>query len=339
MPEIIADSIDRLTCVEMRIPGIDRGIVEPLYRAARAAQGGSPLALRAASLLRERVRADDAVLVITGAGVPPYLPYGETDGPPGAVALARAIGRGLGARTVLVTEPHYMPGLRAAAAAAGLPVLDDDLAEQRPGAVVMRTFPVDDQEGRREAEALVAHYHPAAVIAVEKLGPNAKGVIHSLRGVDGTAHTGKAHHLIQVAQAREVPTVGFGDAGNELGCGLIYDTVRRVLQYGAKCQCPCGDGMATTVKTDVLVISNTSNWGAYGTAACLALLMHDVALLPAPDEERRVIEQCAQHGAGDGMVGLPIPWVDGTSTDVQEAMLTMLRMIVTNGLRQLRRPF
>ena len=64
-----------------------------------------------------------------------------------------------------------------------------------------------------------------------------------------------------------------------------------------------------------------------------------VALLPAPDEERRVVEQCAQHGAGDGMVGLPIPWVDGTSTDVQEAMLTMLRMIVTNGLRQLRRPF
>jgi D-glutamate cyclase len=204
---------------------------------------------------------------------------------------------------------------------------------------VMHTFPVDDEEGRNKAETLVAHYHPAAVIAIEKLGPNAKGVIHSLRGVDGTAHTGKGHHLIQAAQARQVPTIGFGDAGNELGCGLIYDTVRRVLQYGAKCQCPCGDGMATTVRTDVLVISNTSNWGAYGTAACLALLMHDVSLLPAPDEERRVVEQCAQHGAGDGMVGLPIPWVDGTSTDVQEAMLTMLRMIVTNGLRQLRRPF
>jgi len=339
MPEIIGDNIDRLTSVEMRIPGIDRGIIEPLYQAAREAQGGSPLTLRAARLLRERVRASDAVVIITGAGAPPYLPYGETDGPPGAVALARAIGRGLGARTVLVTEPHYMPGVRAATAAAGLPVLDDGLATRRAGAVVLRTYPVGDEEGRREAEALLTQYRPAAVIAVEKLGPNAKGVIHSLRGIDGTAHTGKAHHLIQAAQTRQVPTIGFGDGGNELGCGLIYETVRRVLEFGSKCQCPCGDGMATTVKTDVLVISNTSNWGAYGTAACLALLLRDIALLPTPDEERRVIEQCAQQGAGDGMAGLPIPWVDGTSTEVQEAMLTMLRMIVTNGLRQLQRPF
>ncbi len=338
MPEIIGENIDRLTCVEMRIPGIDRGIIAPLYRAAREAQG-SPLTLRAARLLRERVSAKDAVLIVTGAGVPPYLPYGETDGPPGAVALARAIGRGLGARTVLVTEPHYMPGVRAAAAAAGLPVLDDDMAARRPGAVVLRTYPVGDEEGRREAETQLTQYRPACVIAVEKLGPNAKGVIHSLRGIDGTAHTGKAHHLIEAAQARRVLTIGFGDGGNELGCGLIYETVRRVLEYGAKCQCPCGDGMATTVKTDALVISNTSNWGAYGTAACLALLLRDPSLLPTPGEERRVIEQCAQHGAGDGMVGLPIPWVDGTSTEVQEAMLTMLHMIVANGLRQLRRPF
>jgi hypothetical protein len=339
MPEIIGDNIDRLTCVEMRIPGIDRGIIEPLYRAARDAQGGSPLTLRAARLLRERVGANDTVLVVTGAGVPPYLPYGETDGPPGAVALARAIGRGLGSRCVLVTEPQYAPALRAAAAAGGLPMVDDALTAQRPGAVVLRTYPVGDEEGRREAENLLAQYRPAAVIAVEKLGPNAKGVIHSLRGIDGTVHTGKAHHLIEAAEARQVLTIGFGDGGNELGCGLIYATVRLVLEYGSKCQCPCGDGTATTVKTDVLVISNTSNWGAYGTAACLALLLRDPSLLPTADEERRVIEQCAQHGAGDGMVGLPIPWVDGTSTAVQEAMLTMLHMIVANGLRQLRRPF
>jgi hypothetical protein len=339
MPEIIAESIDRLTCVEMRSPGIDRGIIEPLYRAAREAQGGSPLSLHAARLLQERVGANDTVVIITGAGTPPYLPYGETDGPPGAVALARAIGRGLGARIVLLTEPQYMPGVRAAAAAGGLPLLDDALATSRPGAVVLRSYPVGDEEGRREADAILSQYKPAVVIAVEKLGPNAKGVIHSLRGVDGTAHTGKAQHLIHAAQSRKVATIGFGDGGNELGCGLIYDTVRRVLEYGTKCQCPCRGGMATTVKTDLLVISNTSNWGAYGTAACLALLRRDPALLPDPKEERMVIEECALHGAGDGMAGLPIPWVDGTSLEVQEAMLVMLHMIVSNGLKQLRRPF
>jgi len=339
MAEIIGDNIDRLVSVEMRMPGIDRGIIAPLYQAARDAQGGAALTLRAARLIHERVKADDWIVIITGAGAPPYLPYGETDGPPGAVALARAIGRGLGARTALVTEPQYMPGLRAAAAAGGLPLVEDDLARRRPGAVVLRPFPVDDDEGRREAETLLDRYAPAAVVAVEKLGPNAKGEIHSLRGINGTAHTGKAHHLILAARERRVSTIGFGDGGNELGCGLIYDTVRRVLEYGAACQCPCGDGMATTVKTYVLVISNTSNWGAYGASACLALLLRDPSLIPAPREERGVIEQCARHGAGDGMSGLPVPSVDGTSLEVQEAMLTLLHMIVVNGLRELRRPF
>src|SRR2546430_12042646 len=121
MPDIIGDNIDRLTCVEMRIPGIDRGIIEPLYRAAREAQGGSPLTLRAARLLRERVKADDAVLIITGAAAPPYLPYGETDGPPGAVARARAIGRGWAASTPLAARRRHTPRLRTAAAAARLP--------------------------------------------------------------------------------------------------------------------------------------------------------------------------------------------------------------------------
>ncbi|SRR5579871_233378 len=339
MPEIIAESIDRLTCVEMRSPGIDRGIIAPLYQAAREAQGGEPLSLRAARLLQSRVGTGNTVAIITGAGAPPYLPYGETDGPPGAVALARAVGRGLGASVRLLTEPQYLPGVRASVAAAGLPMLDEARAGARPGGVVLETYPVGDEEGRRAAEDVMDRSTPAVVIAVEKLGPNAKGVIHSLRGVDGTVHTGKAHHLIDAAKRRGVPTIGYGDGGNELGCGMIYETVRRVLQHGAECQCPCRGGMATVVATDVLVVANTSNWGAYGTAACLAVLLRNPGLLPSPDEERRVIEQCALHGAGDGMTGLPIPWVDGTSTEVQQAVLTMLHMIVANGLKELNRPF
>jgi ferredoxin len=168
VPEIIAHNIDRLTCVEMRSPGIDRGIIEPLYRAAREAQGGVPLSLRAARLIQERVQPKDTAVIITGAGAPPYLPYGETDGPPGAVALARAIGRGFGARIVLVTEPRYRPGVEAAARAGGLPVVDDALAAQRPGAVVVRSYPVEDDAGRREAEAILTQYTPSIVIAVEK---------------------------------------------------------------------------------------------------------------------------------------------------------------------------
>src|SRR3989304_2964407 len=99
MSEVIGDNIDRLTLVEMRMQGIDRGKVEHLYRAAREVQGG-PLTMRAATLLRDRVKRGDYVVIATGASSPPYLPAGETDGPPGAVAIAASLGRGLGARPV-----------------------------------------------------------------------------------------------------------------------------------------------------------------------------------------------------------------------------------------------
>jgi hypothetical protein len=51
------------------------------------------------------------------------------------------------------------------------------------------------------------------------------------------------------------------------------------------------------------------------------------------------VEQCALTGASDGMSALPVPWVDGTSLEVQEAVVTMLGMIVSNGLRTIQRPF
>lgn len=338
MPEVIGDNVDRLTLVEMRMQGIDRGKVERLYRAARGVQGG-PLTMRAATLLRDRVKQGDYVVIVTGASSPPYLPSGETDGPPGAVAIAAALGRGLGARPVLVAEPECLPALQAAAAAAGLPVMNDNLAAQRTGAAVCQTLPIDDEESRHKAQAILEQYRPRVVIAIEKLGPNAKGVFHSLRGVDVTRYTGKAHHLIEKAQQEQILTLGFGDGGNELGCGLIYETTRQIMDYGATCQCPCGDGMATITSTDVLVISSISNWGAYGTVACLAWLLGDPSLIPDPADERRVIEQCALRGASDGMTGLPIPWVDGTPIEVQMAILTMLHTIVVNGLKRLNRPF
>src|SRR5207253_10015563 len=144
-------------------------------------------------------------------------------------------------------------------------------------------------------------------------GPNAKGEIHSLQGFNSTADTARVHHLFDLAADRGVLTVGYADGGNEIGCGVIYKETREIMPAGAVCQCPCGDGMATVVSTDVLVVANTSNWGAYGTTACLAFLLGDASLLQDAATERRMVEQCAMAGAGDGMSGMAIPWVDGSN--------------------------
>src|ERR1700742_507917 len=98
--EITGESLDRAVSIEMRFAsGLPRGVTTPLYDAARAAAGGS-MTYRAAMALKERVKRGDHVLVVTGAGTPPGLPQGETDGPLGAAAVARAVELGLGAKPI-----------------------------------------------------------------------------------------------------------------------------------------------------------------------------------------------------------------------------------------------
>jgi hypothetical protein len=77
-------------------------------------------------------------------------------------------------------------------------------------------------------------------VFIEKTGPNAKGVHHSIMGTaKNPDETGHAFHLAEAAKARGIVTIGVGDGGNEIGNGLIYDAARQIQPYGLKCQCDC----------------------------------------------------------------------------------------------------
>jgi D-glutamate cyclase len=338
MPQIIGDNVDRLVTVEMRNQGIVRGNIVQLYAAARR-KLGEPLTMLAAKRLQKAIQPGDSVIIATGAGNWPWMPHGETDGPPGAASLARAITLGLGGRCVVVSDETKLPPIASSFRAVGILVGDADLVRARTGAAAIVPFAIEDGSARTQAQDLLDRWNPKAIIAVENPGPNAKGEFHSLQGINTTVGTAKVHHLFELATQRGILTIGVGDGGNEIGCGLIYEDTRRIMPAGSRCQCPCQDGMATNVSTDVLVIGSASNWAAYGISACLGFLVGDSLLLQDAATERRVVEQCALSGATDGMTALPIPWVDGTTLAVQEAVVTMLGMIVANGLRSINRPF
>jgi len=129
--EIVGDSIDRAINIEMRFrAGLPRGVTYPLYAAAREKQK-KPLTWLAAKLLMDKVKPGQHVFVVTGAGTPPGLPQGETDGPPGAAAIARAIEIGLGAKPILISEARNMPAVIKSTEAAGVAVVDEALFNQR----------------------------------------------------------------------------------------------------------------------------------------------------------------------------------------------------------------
>src|SRR5690606_4019445 len=100
------------------------------------------------------------------------------------------------------------------------------------------------------------------------------------------SHRANLDHLFRTARMLGKRTIGIGDGGNEIGCGNIYESLSREMpEYAYKDTTPCGGGVYSVVETDVLLIANSSNMGANGLTAGLALLRQDLSLCHTPDAE------------------------------------------------------
>lgn len=340
MSEVFGEYVDRLCNVEMRMNGPLRGATHLLYDRARRAQG-APLTYLAARRLLEEVHEYDFVIFLAGLLLPPWLPHGETDGPLGAACLSRALAKARGTRAVYVAEEQNLAPQVAASIAAGISVVSRRDIEQRKREVALAVpFPLGEKGALQKARELLDEFQPKAVIAIEKLGPNEEGVFHSATGIaippDGQAHV---YHLIEEAQRRGILTIGIGDVGNELGCGLIVDDIREIQACGRRCHCPCEGGIATVVSTEVLVWAAVSNWGAYGVAACLAHMLGNPRILHDTHTEYRMLDACVNAGALDGAYGTQILGVDGVRWDGQQALVTMLHAMIENSRIEMSRPF
>lgn len=330
MAGTIAENIDRLCTIEIRPArgNLPRGVINPLYAAARS--DGAPLTLRAAEGLVERVGPGDTVVILTGAGGPPVLPCGEVDGVPGTAALARALVMGLGADVVVLTEERVAEPMRAAIWGASLNFTRDATPEVSN---TVRFIPTacGDEESEREATMLFERESPVAVIAIEKLSPNSKGIIHGATGLNyHDLHT-NPKFIFDQAKEREILTIGIGDGGNEVGYGVIHSTVQDVMPAGRVCSCPCGGGSAASVATDVLVVGAISNWAAYGVAAMTSWLTERPHALVDSDDVERMIRGTVNAGAFDGALGRPTISDDGVPLMGHRAMVDLLSTILAVG--------
>jgi hypothetical protein len=242
--------------------------------------------------------------VITGFHIPiADPPAGETDGPLGAVFLARALVPA-GIRVAILTDDFCDRALAAGLEAVGLrqPV---PLLTLPPATMAWDTFLDKDwQRGFR-------HRFPLThLIALERVGPShADDRCYTMRGRDITDRMAPAHRLVEHAarQEQRLTTVGIGDGGNEIGMGKVpRDTIRRNI--------PGGDRIACRVTTDHLIVAGVSNWGAYALAAGV-LLLHgekgDAALFDR-EYERRLLQLMVEQGPlVDGVTGQQTATVDG----------------------------
>jgi len=298
----------------------DRGTVGPIVGAmSRLDESGEPPVAAAATGLAETIDEGDTVVVLTGFPIPPGMVH-ETDGPAGAVSLARALDVGLGANVVLACEPTATDICAATARAGGLHVDDRAVAFEHDRALSVEPFPTEPEDARTYAADLL-DLDPAAVVAVEKAGPNRRGVYHNLTGRDISEHAAEVGPLYD--RLEDPLTVAVGDGGNEVGMGAVASEIREQIPHGDSCQCECGSGITCDITTDLLVPAAVSNWGAHGVVACLSVVL-DRPLLHDPDIERRMLVEGSLAGAIDGITGGTEGNCDGLSPDTHAAMVRLL---------------
>ena len=221
--------------------------------------------------------------------------YGETDGPPGAMAVGRTLVE-LGWDVVTVACRTTDAVVRALLEDVGPVEAADDAGRA-------------SKEG---CEALRQKYSPDLVVAIERPGLTADGRLMSMRGEDITGVAAALDPLM-----RAPLTVAVGDGGNEIGMGALAPYLQ------AKGLIP---GVSVT-RAAHLLLADVSNWGAYGLVAMLDLVTGRDTLPDGPTEAGW-IKRLVDAGAVDGMTRSNTAMVDGHSMEVNVQILVRLREIV-----------
>jgi len=337
--ETIGDLLDRLATMDLK----GRGAVDLLYREARK-RAGQSLTMRAAQEIKKRVSEGSITILCTGFPVRPWISetIGETDGPPGVAALARAISTGLRGVPLITTPPGMRDQVIAALRGGGVLVLDPDAARRaaagsRPTcAAAVIDFPTDVHEAAAAAERLISTYLPSLVAALEHPGANKMGVYHSSVGVDISAGTAKIEALFSIAASRNTLTMSFIDMPNEIGAAHIAAVAEHASPFAHQCACPCKGGTLGASNVDVLVVGATVNWAAYATVAALGVLLNDKSILCTQDHDRRSIEAVQWAGSLEGVSGSiwPEAGVDNISAAMSAHVVELIRMVAEDAMRQ-----
>ncbi|RJP29350.1 MAG: DUF4392 domain-containing protein [Candidatus Omnitrophota bacterium] len=232
-----------------------------------------------------------AVFIVTGFYVNGTA---ETDGPPGAYFLARAL-QTLNYEPIVITDRYCKDYFKRVPP---IETIELPIAKK----------PADDQY-----DHLLNQYRPVCLIAVERCGRATDGRYYNMRGNDITPFTAPLDRFFLLAD--EVVTIGVGDGGNEIGMGKFARVIESNL-----CIIP------SVVETDFTIIATTSNWGAYGLIASLETIT-DISLLPDIEMVCNFLQSIVAMGAVDGVKEIPSLSVDGFDIHREREIVNSLKSI------------
>lgn len=275
-----------------------------------------------ASKILANLKPSSTVLVLSG--FPCCVnesPPTETDGPPGAFAIARAA-LALGHVVILVTDDCNKLVFGAAL---------DNLAlhSSITSSMSMECFPAELNEADQKRFDGLAK-NAELIISCERAGPGADGNCYTMRGINMN-EKGLIAPLDELIanSGKDVPFLAVGDGGNEMGMGKVIDKIRTNPKIAD------GDKIGCVVAADHLIAASVSNWGGYALAAGAALVKADLEggdskewiekCLPTDQEEIDLLDRCVAKGCRDGVSGKVEATVDGMSLETSLQCLRDIR--------------
>lgn len=242
------------------------------------------------------------VAIVTGFVVK-AAKAGETDGPPGALMMAKCLEK-MGKRVTLITD-----AMNEKIMDRGIKVL-----ELKAQMVIAHNHNMTDIIQHVLLEEQVSH-----LVAIERPSRARDHHCYSMRGEVITEYVANTDLLFKSAGAHDIVTIGIGDGGNEVGMACIQDYVHKHVPKGAL--------ICATVEVDYLIIGTVSNWVAYGVCAALSIskgimLLHEASL------EEKLIQELVKVGAVDGVTKEQIASVDGIDMSGNLRVLNDMRTIV-----------
>jgi len=280
-----------------------RGVVNELDRVLKQLKGREYLK-NVCSRVSSRLDYGSEVFIFTGFPIPPLYRF-ESDGPIGAIVLARALLH-LNAKPLIIVERNLLRVIVRLALSLKLRVNVGGTVSKGVG--VLGVNP--SGEGEEQILRLLSHFHPSIAIFIEKPGQSINGRYYTMRLEDISNYVFKVDQIIPLTSKLSILTVGIGDGGNEVGMGILYKLSPRVI---------------TVTRTDELIVSTISNWGVYALVAGLSFIRGVIDILHKPEYEELLIREATKLGLIDGILRCKSFSVDSCPLNINKHIVGLLR--------------
>jgi len=289
--------------------------------------------------------------IVTSTGI-----VAETDGPPGALFLARAL-LALGHEVVLIGDVYGAPLLRFGCrlwrlseqrvVEMPLALVDDlpasaqantaadrwvaDFLASRPASGLTHLLAIERPGPSHTLESLSAQTTPGAAPTdrfAALVSPEHRGIAHNMRGESIQQHAAPVDRLFDWIASKHLPitTIGIGDGGNEIGMGsYAWETLTDAVGTEPAARIVC------RTSTDYTLIAGVSNWAGYALALAVARLRDatDLGRSWNAAGQRTLIEGLVRETpAVDGLTRRREATVDGLPLDEYLRPLTAMRSLL-----------